>query len=67
MTEAASAVLEYGWESFGFDRVIAVAQSGNKQSIRIMQKLGMVLDETFIHSGVEVVRYVAGNPLEAGR
>ncbi|MHC4743166.1 MAG: GNAT family N-acetyltransferase [Planctomycetota bacterium] len=65
MTEAASAVLEYGWEAFGFDRVIAVAQSANKQSIRIMQKLGMVFEKKFVHSEAEVVRYGAFNPLKA--
>jgi len=66
MTEAASAILQYGWEKFGFDRVIAVAQPANKQSIRIMQKLGMVFEKTFLHAEVEVVRYAAANPLETG-
>jgi len=66
MTEAASAVLQYGWERFGFGRVIAVAQSANEQSIRIMQKVGMVFEKTFVHGEVEVVRYAAANPLKAG-
>ena len=64
MTEAVSAVLQYGWERFGFPRVIAVAQVDNRQSIRIMQKLDMVFDKTFVHQGAEVVRYAAVNPLK---
>lgn len=65
MTEAASVVLQYGWETFGFKRIIAVAQSANKQSIRIMQKLGMVFEREFVHNGAEVVRYAIDNPVAA--
>jgi RimJ/RimL family protein N-acetyltransferase len=63
MTEAASAVLPYGWERFDFPQVIAVAQTDNSQSIRIMHKLGMTFDKIFTHQGIEVVRYTVDNPL----
>jgi len=62
MTEAASSVLQYGWQRFDFPQVIAVAQTDNAQSIRIMQKLSMTFDKTFIHQGIEVVRYVIDSP-----
>jgi hypothetical protein len=32
-----------------------------------MEKLGMVFEKKFAHSGVEVVRYAASNPLKAGQ
>lgn len=64
MTEAASAILRYGWERFDFARVIAVARKDNKQSISIMQKLDMVFDTRFVHQGAEVVRYAILNPLK---
>ena len=56
-TEAARAVLEYGYRQFHFPRVISVAQPANVASIRIMQKLGMRFEKTFVHDGIEVVRY----------
>jgi ribosomal-protein-alanine N-acetyltransferase len=61
-SEAARAVLEYGWRRFGFGRVISVAQPANLASIRIMEKLGMSFEERFSHNGIEVVRYAIENP-----
>ena len=56
-TEAATAALRYGFEQFQFDRVISVAQPANRASIRVMEKLGMRFEKSFIHRGIEVVRY----------
>lgn len=61
-TEAASVVMEYGFRRWNFPRLISVAQIGNAASIRIMQKLGMQFDQSFIHEGYEVVRYMKSNP-----
>jgi RimJ/RimL family protein N-acetyltransferase len=61
-TEAATAVLRYGFGRFGFDRVISVAQPANRASIRVMEKLGMALERTFFHQGIEVVCYAKENP-----
>jgi ribosomal-protein-alanine N-acetyltransferase len=40
-TEAAKAVMHYGFEVLGFDRISASADAPNHASIRVMQKLGM--------------------------
>jgi RimJ/RimL family protein N-acetyltransferase len=65
-TKAGRALLEYGFGTFGFPRVISVAQPANRTSIRVMEKLGMHLDRRFIHEGFEVVCYVKENPHSAG-
>jgi ribosomal-protein-alanine N-acetyltransferase len=40
--EAGARILDYGFETLGFDRVIASARQENAASIRVMQKLGMM-------------------------
>ena len=44
-TEAAKAVLDFGFSSWKFDRVIASARSENTQSVKVMIKIGMSLLE----------------------
>lgn len=61
-TEAAKAVMEYGFRRWGFPRLISVAQTENKGSIRIMEKMGMEYERTFQHEGFEVVCYSKTNP-----
>jgi len=61
-TEAATAVLGYGFETCAFDRVVAVAQPANRPSIRVMEKLGMRFEANFVHRGIEAVRYAKQNP-----
>jgi ribosomal-protein-alanine N-acetyltransferase len=61
-TEAATATLEYGFATWNFPRVIAVAQDLNRASIRVMEKIGMTFDGMFIHEDAEVVRYAVENP-----
>lgn len=43
-TEAARAVLDFGFTDGGLDRIISIHQTGNDASGRIIQKLGMQLD-----------------------
>jgi ribosomal-protein-alanine N-acetyltransferase len=40
-TELAIALLKYGFEEVGLERIIAVARPENKASLRVMQKAGM--------------------------
>lgn len=61
-TEAAAAVMEYGFRRWSFPRLISVAQPENKASLRIMEKLGMELERTFLHEGIEVVCWSKRNP-----
>ena len=42
--EAASAVINFGFEVQGLKRVIAVADTANESSIRVMQRLGLAFE-----------------------
>jgi ketosteroid isomerase-like protein len=66
-TEAATALLDYGFRVFSFARVISVAQPANRASIRVMEKLGLHFDRNFVHNGIEVVSYAIDNPHTQGR
>ena len=61
-TEIASATMEYGFRTYGFPRVISVIQPGNERSVRVAERLGMRLDSSFTHNGIEVLRYVKDDP-----
>ena len=56
-TEAAKAVLRYGIETLGFERVIATVQADNTASIRVIEKLAMVLVKRFVRDGRKIVLY----------
>jgi ribosomal-protein-alanine N-acetyltransferase len=61
-TEIGRAVMEYGWEQFCFDRLISVIQPANRASIRVAEKLGMVLEASFSRDGIDLLRYGKRNP-----
>jgi RimJ/RimL family protein N-acetyltransferase len=61
-TEAARAVMDYGFRAFGFPRLISVAQPENRASIRVMEKLGMRYERGFVHEGAAVVSFAKVNP-----
>jgi ribosomal-protein-alanine N-acetyltransferase len=44
-TEAATAMLDYGFGTVGLDRIVAVTSPGNVASQRVIQKLGMVYED----------------------
>jgi len=56
-TEAASGALEHGFQTLGFQRVIATVQSANKASIRVIAKLGMQRESSFQRDGRELLVY----------
>ena len=62
-TEIASATMAYGFRTHRFPRIISVIQPANTASIQVAERLGMQLDGTFIHNGIEVLRYAKSNPL----
>jgi RimJ/RimL family protein N-acetyltransferase len=43
-TEAARAMLRYGFEDLGFERIAASTDAANAASVRILEKLGMRLE-----------------------
>jgi ribosomal-protein-alanine N-acetyltransferase len=58
-TEAARAVLEFGLEKLGFQRVTATVQSGNEASRRVAEKLGMAVEKRVERHAREVLILVA--------
>jgi Acetyltransferases, including N-acetylases of ribosomal proteins len=44
-TESSIAVLNYGREKLGFDRVLAITTLDNRPSIRLLEKLGFTFNE----------------------
>ena len=56
-TEAARAWLDHGFQDHGLDRIVAVAQMGNRPSMHIMEKLGMKFEKTEVHYGSECAFY----------
>jgi RimJ/RimL family protein N-acetyltransferase len=65
-TEAARAVMRYGFDTFGFGRLVCVPQAANRRSIRVAEKLGMAFERCFVHKGTEVVCYAKANPSTQG-
>ncbi len=57
-TEAAGAVLRFGFEECGFDRVYAGADPPNAASFRVMEKLGMEFVGRRHVDGLEAIYYV---------
>ncbi len=57
-TEAAKAVLRYGFEESGLDRIYAGADPPNAASFRVMEKLGMKFDRRTVINELEAAYYV---------
>lgn len=56
-SEAARQVLGYGFGTANLQRIVAIAQSANVHSIRIMEKIGMRFESEAVHKGIRVVIY----------
>ena len=56
-TEAARGWMEFGFNNFGLERIVAVAVVGNTGSTRIMEKLGMQYKKTETHYDEECAFY----------
>lgn len=56
-TEAARAMLRFGFEHVGFARVFALTDAPNTASVAVMQRLGMSFECRFIHHGLDTVQY----------
>ena len=53
-SEAAAAVINYGFEALGLDRIVAIAAPENIASRRVMDHLGMTYVKMHRHRGREV-------------
>jgi ribosomal-protein-alanine N-acetyltransferase len=56
-TEMATASLRYGFETHGFDRIVAIAKPENTASIHVMEKVGMQFEARTSYYDIEVVKY----------
>jgi ribosomal-protein-alanine N-acetyltransferase len=57
-TEAARAMLRYGFEEMASRACSRSLTLPNTASVRVMQRLGMQFDQRFTHHGLDSVRYV---------
>ena len=56
-TEMARAVLRFGFEERGFDRIVAITKPQNVASIRVMDKLGLRFEKHTRYYDIDVVQY----------
>jgi ribosomal-protein-alanine N-acetyltransferase len=56
-TEAARAMIRFGFEELGFDSVIASADAPNTASCRVMEKAGMAFDRRETVNGLDTIYY----------
>ncbi len=57
VTEAARAVLRYGFETAGVERIVAATDTPNQRSVRVLQRLGMSFDSRRVWHGLDTVFY----------
>ena len=56
-TEAALASLDFGFEHFNLDHIIALVHPDNLASRRVIEKCGLVYVETLLLWGIELMRH----------
>ncbi|MDB5334714.1 MAG: family acetyltransferase [Planctomycetaceae bacterium] len=66
-TEAARAVLKHGFETLRIQHIIATVQSSNRASLRIIKKLQMKADSSFLRYGREVLQFSLNTPQSPGQ
>ena len=57
-TESSTAVVRYGFETLGLERIIGLVLPDNTGSIRVLEKVGMHLDGTIDYCGEKAQRWV---------
>ncbi len=55
--EAARAIIHYGFETLGFDEIIASTDTPNEASIRVMEKIGMTFQKRVLIDGLDTIYY----------
>lgn len=58
-TEAARAVLKYGFEQLGLQHITATVQAANEASRRVVEKLGMLQEREFERNGRRILLFAA--------
>jgi RimJ/RimL family protein N-acetyltransferase len=57
-TEAARAVLDYGFRKLHLEEIIGLADPANVASVRVLEKLGLSFDRIMEYRGTDVARHV---------
>jgi ribosomal-protein-alanine N-acetyltransferase len=45
-SEAAQAFVQFGWDELGLQRIVTAVEIGNAASVRVLEKLGFVVEKT---------------------
>lgn len=61
-TEVVKRVIQYAFEELGLPRVIAETQTANKASCRVLEKVGMQLQQTVERFGAEQAIFSVASP-----
>ena len=61
-TESARASLQFGFDHFDFDEIIALVHPDNSASLKVAAKCGLIPVERKVYWGVEMVRHVLRRP-----
>lgn len=56
-TEAARAMIRYGFEELSFNRIQASTDAPNQASVRVMEKAGMTFDKRALTNGLDTIYY----------
>ena len=56
-TEAARAMIKYGFEELSFNRIQASTDGPNQASVRVMEKAGMTFDKHTLTNGLDTIYY----------
>ena len=56
-TEAARAVIRYGFEEVGFDRILGITDTENLASRRVLEKIGMKFEKHVCREGRDETHY----------
>ncbi len=57
-SEAARQALAYGFDVCNLARIVAIAQAANRDSRRVMERIGMRFEREAVHKGIRVVLYL---------
>ncbi len=63
-TEAASAVMNYGWNVLELSQIIGMVLPENTASVRVLQKLGMEFIQHEYEDGLKIAIYAADSPTQ---
>ena len=50
-------MIRYGFETLGFDEIIASADAPNEASFRVMEKTGMTFQKRVLIDGLDTIYY----------